>query len=222
MNTDFLPKDGVIFFNKIKEDAISRGNSIADSELIALEVVKTKLVEKEGKLVAMSNAFKPTTIYTFQMSNPETKVIMNSENEEIVMEAILADTDKNTDGMFFSETELADINEQINLLGSTLPDVDHEKLKMLVAKYGRDDAKIKEEIAKEKGVFKTIKSMIKDGKLWIQTVLDKRYKNHLDKFNSLSIEAFADADTTKRLRNPKYLGFTFTNNPKLKSARIIK
>ena len=53
-------------------------------------------------------------------------------------------------------------------------------------------------------------------------VLDKRYKNHVDKFNSLSIEAFADSDESKRLRNPKYLGFTFTNNPKLKSAKIVK
>jgi hypothetical protein len=136
------------------------------------------------------------------------------------MEAILATTDKNTDNKFFTEDELSDISAQINTLGSTLPDVDHEKLQELVKKYGNNYEAIKTEIAKEKGVFKTIRSALKDGKLWIQAVLDKRYKNLVQKFGSLSIEALADADVTGRLRQPKYLGFTFTNNPKLKAARI--
>ena len=132
----------------------------------------------------------------------------------------MADTNKNTDGDFFTEEELKVIETQINTFGSTLPDVDHEKLNSLVQRYGNNYDAIVAELRKEKGIFKNIKAVFEKGKLWIQAVLDKRYKNHTEKFKGLSIESLAKRDDDGRLRNPKYLGFTFTNNPKLVAAKI--
>jgi hypothetical protein len=109
--------------------------------------------------------------------------------------------------------------DQINTYGSTLPDVDHEKLMTLVKKHGRDQVAIMNSLKNEKGIFKSIKAAVTNGKLWIQAILDKRYKNHTDRFKALSIEAFADVEGD-RLTNPQYLGFTFTNTPKLPGAQI--
>lgn len=215
-----LPQEGKDYFDKIYQMEMTNSGHPAFAERVAFEMVKQKLVEKDGKLVANSSQFTPVKIYTFEMIGFESKIIMNSDNEEFVMEAVLATTDKNTEGKFFSNEELDSIASQINALGSTLPDVDHEKLNMLVQKYGNNYQAIQAEISKEKGVFKTIRSAIQDGKLWIQAVLDKRYKNIVQKFSGLSIEALADSDETGRLHNPKYMGFTFTKTPKLNDTRI--
>lgn len=219
---EILPKEGVMLFEDVKSSFINKGYSNAVSEEAAWKAVKSKLVNSSSGFFAMSESFKPVKFYTFEMKDSQTKVVMNANTEEILLEAVLASTEPNSEGYFFTDEELELITKQINESGSTLPDVDHELLKELVKVYGRNDELIRQKIASRKGVFKSIKSLVKDGKLWIQASLDKRYKNHVDKFNSLSIEAFADSDESKRLRNPKYLGFTFTNNPKLKSAKIVK
>lgn len=216
--TDVLPIEAQQLFVEVFNREKTAGFPDAVSFEIAWLVIKSKFKQVEGYWVAMSEA---ATLYTFDMSDTETKVIMNSENEEIVIEAILADNTANTDGKFFTETELQDIATQINTFGSTLPDVDHEKLKGLVQKYGNNVEAIKAELQREKGIFKTIKAIVDKGKLWIQAALDKRYKNHTEKFKKLSIEAVADKGDNGRLINPKYLGFTFTNVPKLPGADIV-
>jgi hypothetical protein len=215
-----LPLSGVKYFNDVYNKALSNGSSEGVALGVAWSAVKNKLVVQGGSLVAMSDNFETPTLFSFKMSQPEINVVMNSETEEIILDAILADTTPNTEGKFFTDEELQSISEQINVMGSTLPDVDHEKLNSLVKKFGNNYDAIVAELKKEKGIFKNIKATFEKGKLWIQAVLDKRYKNHTEKFKSLSIEALAKSDDNGRLRNPKYLGFTFTNNPKLKAARI--
>lgn len=215
-----LPKDGVQLFDELFLSQKQLGNSDSVAINVAWNVIKPKLKDEGGKLVAMSGAFIPPKIHSIMTSEPELKVVMNSETEEIILDAVLADTDKNTDGDFFTEEELRSIETQINTFGSTLPDVDHEKLNSLVKKYGNNYDAIVAELKREKGIFKNIKAVFEKGKLWIQAVLDKRYKNHTEKFKGLSIESLAKRDSSGRLKNPKYLGFTFTNNPKLKAAKI--
>lgn len=215
-----LPSDGKQLFDEVYNYERSSGNSDDLATSVAWGVIKSKMVEKDGQLVAMSGMFIPPKIYSFVLDEPEVKVVMNSETEEIIMDAVLADTSKNTEGDYFTEEELKEIESQINTMGSTLPDVDHEKLNSLVRKYGNNYDLIVGELRNQKGIFKNIKAVFDKGKLWIQTTLDKRYKNHINKFKGLSIESLAKRDSTGRLRNPKYLGFTFTNTPKLKAAKI--
>lgn len=215
-----LPSSGVKYFEDVYNTCLSNGSSEGVAVEVAWSAVKSKLVQGNGSLVAMSDNFETPTLFSFEMSQPEISVVTNSETEEIILDAILADTTPNTEGKFFTDEELLSISEQINSLGSTLPDVDHEKLNRLVKKYGNNYDAIVSELNKEKGIFKSIKASFEKGKLWIQAVLDKRYKNHVNKFKGLSIESLAKSDETGRLRNPRYLGFTFTNKPKLKAARI--
>lgn len=215
-----LPSDGKQLFNEIYDLQRQQGSSDSVAVNVAWNIVKSKMQPKGDSLVAMSGSFIPPKIHSITMDSPEVTVVMNSETEEIILDAVLADTNKNTDGDFFTEEELKVIETQINTFGSTLPDVDHEKLNSLVKRYGNNYDAIVAELKKEKGIFKNIKAVFDKGKLWIQAVLDKRYKNHTEKFKGLSIESLAKRDDSGRLKNPKYLGFTFTNNPKLSAAKI--
>lgn len=215
-----LPEAGQKVFVEVYNESYSRDPSLAFAT--AWNIVKSKFQEVDGHIVANSSAFEVPKLYTFHLQEATTKIVMNSETEEVVLEAVLASTDPNTEGKFFTEEDLAVIDEQINMYGSTLPDVDHEHLKAIVRKVGNHPELIRAEIKKSKGVFKTIKSVLRDGKLWIQAFLDKRYKNHVGKFTQLSIEALADSDGSNRLKNPNYLGFSFTNNGKIGNARIDK
>lgn len=215
-----LPSDGKQLFNEIYDFQRLHGSSDSVAVNVAWNIVKEKMQPRGDSLVAMSGSFITPKIHSISMDSPEVKVVMNSETEEIILDAVLADTNKNSDGDFFTEEELKDIEGQINVMGSTLPDVDHEKLNSLVKRYGNNYDAIVSELRKEKGIFKNIKAVFDKGKLWIQAVLDKRYKNHTEKFKGLSIESLAKRDDSGRLRSPKYLGFTFTNNPKLVAAKI--
>lgn len=214
-----LPPAGLELFLELYNSAFKNYNEDTAFQM-AWEGVKLKF-QREGDNIVIHNHYYQAEpeVHSLEMSPEETNIAINSETEEIIMDAVLADTNPNSDGKFFSEKELVALAEQINVFGSTLPDVDHEKLMGLVKKYGRDSESIRLALKNEKGLMKTIKASVEKGRLWIRAVLDKRYKNHLEKFKGLSIEAFADVENGE-FKNAEYLGFTFTNNPKLKGARI--
>jgi cation transport regulator ChaB len=215
-----LPEKGQAVFLEVFNNSYNKHKSEAQAFATAWSVIKGRFNKVDGKYVANSKDFTVPTLYSFSLSEPTTKVIMNADIEEIVMEAVLATDERNTEGKYFTTEELGQIAEQININGSTIPDTEHEVLQTLIKTYGHNYDKIRNELKNKKGIMKSIKAAVEDGKLWIQAVLDKRYKNHLEKFKGLSIEAVADADITGRLKNPMYLGFTFTNNPKLRNAQI--
>jgi len=214
-----MPESALKLFIEIYNLEKNAGLSDATSFEIAWLVIKKRFTLVEGFWVAMSKDFETPKLYSFNM-NVEGGIVMNSETEELVLDAVLADTSMNSKGQYFSEEDLKNISEQINTFGSTLPDVDHEKLMELIRTHGADVDTIREQLKKSKGIFKTIQATLKKGKLWIQATLDKRYKNHTENFKGLSIEALGDKQVDGRVKDPQYMGFTFTNNPELKAAQI--
>ena len=226
-----LPIEGKKFYQDVYLNTFTRTGDSILAEQVAVELVKNKLVKQDGMLVAMSESFVKPKLYTFSLDTNTLQVVNNAETGEITIDAILANTQPNVEGDFFTEVELHQLCKQINEEGSTNPDTEHELLKklesmmpLLRSKYGTDEEAIKQafknEMVKGKGMFKSIKSAVKDGKLWIQAKLDKSYKTIVSKLNGLSIEALAN-NVDGRMTNPKYVGFTFTNTPKLKGARVL-
>ena len=209
-------------FYKVTFKKIFDGSNAAKAHAIAWTATKNRLKHTHGQYVALTEDFIAPTLYTFDLSYEPSGLVMNNVNEEIVMEAVLANTDYNSKGQYFTEVELQELAEQINVQGSGMPDIDHQKLIELAAKYGKDTDKIMAEVKREKGIFKQIKAMVHNGKLWIQQHLDKRYKNHVDKDTKLSIEVFADVDKhTGRLSSPRYVGYTLTKKPSIKSLPAV-
>lgn len=215
-----LPDAAKSAFIEVFNNSYNKHKSEAQAFATAWSVIKQRFRKVDGKYVAMSEDFKNPVLYTFQLSEPTTKIVMNADIEEIVMDAVLATDEVNTDGKYFTIQELEELAMQINTSGSTLPDVDHEVLSNLIKAHRNNYDRIKTELYQRKGIMKSIKAVVDKGKLWIQATLDKRYKNHIDRFKGLSIEAVADSDESGRLTHPTYLGFTFTNTPKLPSAQI--
>lgn len=235
MNSLFkaLPKSGQKYFHEVYAASRNRGSSVSVAEATAVEMVKKKLVRQDGMLIAMSEAFETPKLYTFELQTNDLNVVQNAETGELLIEGILADTTLNTEGQRFDSESLNEICEQINTFGSSNPDEDHEILDIakkhlpeLIMKHNHDKEKVKAEFAQimneRKGVFKNIKGMVKDGKLWIQAVLDKRYTNTLKKYGKMSIEALAVDNGSGVLKKPKYIGFTFTDKPKLVGAQLTR
>jgi hypothetical protein len=148
-------------------------------------------------------------------------IVRNADDGSVEFDAVLATTEpRRTDGAMFTEEALSDLADQINREGSSFPDVDHATLARLEQQYGFDVDALIAAVKREKGVFKSIKAAVKNGKLWIRASLDKRYHNYVGRFKNLSVEAAAIKTADNRLLRPRYIGFTFTNTPQLAGAKI--
>ena len=161
--------------------------------VIIFRFITKKHFRKEGPMwVANSKDFIEPQVYRFQIQEPEQMVVTNSDDgDEIIIDAILADTTpRKGDGRWFTPDALQAIADQINSL------------------------------AKEKGMFRKIKAAVKDGKLWIKAWLDARYREIIQLYKFLSIEALANPMPDGSLEDPDYLGFTFSDKPRLPDAQI--
>ena len=219
-----LPGEGQNMFLEVYNESFKKNDSESQAMTVAWNVVKKKFKKIDNKWIARSEDFVAPQFYTFELEATGKELIMNDENGEIVLDAVLASTMKNTDGRYFEIEDLEYLASQINEKGSTLPDEEHTILKEISGDYIAqlmDDDELYNKFKERKGIFKNIKAAVKDGKLWIRANLDKRYKNHAAKFSSLSIEAIGK-NVNNRIVKPYYMGFTFTDTPKVRDARIVK
>ena len=218
---NLLPEEGKKFYDASYLKLLVSTEDPVLAEEGATALVKARLVEREGVLVANSESFAPVKVFQFSLEPREGEVIIKNSEDGIELDAVLATTEgRRTDGARFTVESLEELAAQINSEGSTFPDVDHQTLTKLEEQYAFDMDGLMAAIKREKGVFRSIKAAVKEGKLWIKAFLDKRYKNYSDKFKNLSIEAAALKTADNRLVKPKYIGFTFTNNPQLPGAGI--
>jgi hypothetical protein len=207
---------------EVYNDSLSLNDDPVLSLEIAWEVVKSRLLPTDSGFMVCSSEFEEPKLYSFELEPVEEMIIKNSaDSEELELDAVLATTEpRKTDGKYFTIEELNELAEQINQDGSSLPDVNHDMLNMLVQKHGPNYQALVNEIKHKKGMFRNIRATVHDGKLWIKAYLDKKYSEYVRRFRGLSIEALGKTDMFGRIRKPKYLGFTFTNNPQLPGAGL--
>ena len=221
----FMPKPAQDYYKAVYEDSLARtGDSLLASK-VAWNMVKMRLKFREdGTIEAMEIDFIDPKLISMPMEPVNEVLVQNSANGEIELDAVLATTERQRkDGGYYTEVELEQLAAQINAEGSSLPDIEHEVLENLKRQYNYNPELVANAIKRgEKGLFKTITATVRDGRLWIKAFLDKRYKNHVDKFKFLSIEALSKRAADGRLFDPLYLGFTFTGNPQLAGAGIAQ
>lgn len=217
-----LPPEGLSFYQEVFMNSYQRSHDDLLAHQVAWAATRKRLREVDGQLIANAIDFAPYQLFSFDTEAADEVIIKNTDSGELELDILLANTNpRKTDGKWFSEEDLNALAEQINTDGSTLPDVDHSTLNKLQARFGNDLNAITANIKREKGVFKSIKAIVRDGKLWVKAFLDKRYKNYVDSFSKVSIEAIGKVDpSTKRIVNPRYLGFTFTHTPNLAGVGI--
>lgn len=216
-----LPQAGQKMYADVYKKSFSKHGDDVLASNVAWAIVKSRFQKQDQGFVAMDSHFKPVEMFKFDVEAKDELLIKNGEDGEVIVEGVLADTSRNTEGKYFAEEDLMSIAEQINKFGSTYPDVEHEKLNEVYDMYFNNPQKVLSELKTRKGLFTSIKAIYEKGKLWIKAHLDKRYKNHISKFRGLSIEAFGKSLPDGRVTNPIYAGFTFTNTPKLKAAQLV-
>lgn len=162
-------------------------------------------------------------IVSTELEAEESELVSFSENGDIVLNAVLAtDLPSKRDGLAYTESSLIDLADQINKRGMTLPDIEHsvyDKVMEETATLEEFKAKLKN----EKGLLTKVKAFVQNGKLLIRAWLDKRYKNHVNKYKSLSLEAHVPMENrvNGKIQKAEVLGFTFTNTPNIPGADIV-
>lgn len=218
-----LPNSGKDFFRKTANNSFERTNNEVLAMKVAWQLTKAKFRRQGNQLVALSSDFIEPVLFQFDLVPSGSELIVNEENGDITIDAVLADnkefTNPSGQKRFFSIEDLQSLANQINEEGSTNPLTGHDEVYKLVMKYGYNYEAIKRELGKNRGFIKNIKAVVEKGKLWIRALLDKRYKNHIQKFKGVSLEAFS-TPVGNRLTNPRHLGFIFTNNPRVEGAQI--
>lgn len=192
--------------------------------LIANQWVSNRFVKTNEGFVANSEDFVGVEYFSFNLDAVDTEIVVNSEDGDIVISAVLSSLDpwfnvKDNNYSTYTEECLKDFESQINTEGLTLPDIEHKEYDEIM-KYANSPEEVVTAIKKRKGLLKNINAKYTEGKLYIQAKLDKRYKNYADMYKSISLEAMAKKSGST-YTGGKILGFTFTNNPANKSAKVL-
>jgi cation transport regulator len=154
---------------------------------VAWSIVKSKFKKVGGKWVAKGMGHG---LFTFEMVNKSDSFIRKADDGEYYLEAVLSDTEPDLVGTRFTEATLKDYAEQINKfgIGGFLTHQDWDDFCMSNSHLD-EQAFVARARTERKGIFKKVKAIFHEGKLWIKALLDKRYINQAQKFNKVSIEA---------------------------------
>lgn len=150
---------------------------------------------------------------TFKPDGEE--LVVRADGDEEFIDFILTDTEEDEYGTAPDEEFLYDLAEQINKQG-IFGDFNHE-LQYRLKEAGISVQSIKERMKNKNGIAKAVKAIVENGKLFIRTTFDKRYKNRILQSKGVSIEgAFVRDKRTNKFIGGSVFGFSFIDNPTLK------
>lgn len=211
-------------WRKVYSEAVTK-YGVDNAELIANAWVTNRLTNNGESYIGNSQDFVGVEVLSFKLEPSKVEFITNSDNGEFIMNATLSSLENWTgpDGnildISYSEDCLKDFESQINTNGLTLPDIEHKEYDEVLKEYGHNPELFVKEISRRKGLLKDIKAKYDNGKLFISAKLDKRYHKYAEFYKNLSLEALAKREGNKYVGG-KIVGFTFTKNPTIKSAKI--
>lgn len=174
----------------------------ADAWLGANTWLKKQIVD----IVTLAATQKVRERLTFTIQ--DNQLVKRTDSGEEYITAVLADIDANLLGEKHTPEVLKKWADQINA-SPIVGDIDHEEYDKILSAAVTDED-VKQLFKDKKGIAKTLKAMYKDGKLYIRAVIDKRYKDVVQKAKGLSLEAVVTRDTTTNtIIDGQILGFTF-------------
>lgn len=164
-------------------------NYAQDSEAVAYGVANKWLASQKEEAVVMRDV---------DFVVEEEQIIQRSIGGVEYTDFLLADNRYDSWGTKYSESFLEKLSSYINTNQDKLnDDFNHEELYKM-QKEGRSKEYIKEHLPKmKKGIMQIIKAIYENGKLYIRTLVNPKYKERVMKAKGVSIEgSFAkDGDT---------------------------
>ena len=206
-----LPQAAQSLYRKAYNNVSGKYDEATTSK-IAWGVVKKKFKKVDGKWIARGLS---SDTFTFTIDTKEGELIQRAENGEFYIEGVLSDTLPDQLGTSFTEQALMDFADQINS-GNIQGGITHQEYNDLIQKYlhlptNEFIARARKE---RKGILKLVKAVYEKGKLWIKALVDKRYANHVRKFNKMSIEAHVPENLRhgNKFLGGTIIGFALDNN----------
>ena len=221
-----LPSTGKAFYLDALNKAKVKGYDDVVSHRIAWSVTKDKFKKNSEGLIALSEDFVKPELLSFSLNSDGAELVINGDGDGFFFEGTLAnvfDSFITSSGFSrkFDEEALLSLAEQINSMGSTMPDFNHSELTKVLESTSDPEA-ILNSLKKRKGLITEIKAVVKDGHLWVRGKLDSRYKSMVNRLKGISIESLATNIKGGLVKGAKYLGFTFTDKPQMKQAKVMK
>lgn len=142
------------------------------------------------------------------------EIVIRAEGDNEFIDFILADLDKDEYGTGYDEDFLVELESQINS-NSLIGDFNHE-LQYRLVEAGVSVEGIKSRMKNKNGIAKAVKAIYENGKLFIRTTFDKRYRNRIQNSKGVSIEgAFVRDKNTNKFVGGTVFGFSFIDDAKL-------
>jgi hypothetical protein len=171
----------------------------------ANQFLQNNLIQES--IIARTKDITPVETFTISLDSSE-QIISRTEDGDEVISFKLADVFEDKFGVKIPEEILQSWADAINSGKTLLGDVDHDYLNQLATK-GLSLQEIKTAMNQKPGIAKTVKAVLDKGRLWVQAVLDKRYKKIVEKSKGVSLEAHIRRDAQGNVVDGSLLGFTF-------------
>jgi len=193
----------------------------AEAALIAANTwLKKNITKKE----TVAKTFSKLQSIKFEIDTSGKSLIKRADNGDEYIDFVLSDNLPDSKGMSMPIKLLKKWAEAINSGISLFGDLDHKEYDELVAS-GLDADEVIEQLraGKQKSIAKSLKAILKKGKLWVRAIIDKRYKKYIKKnANGVSLEAAIITDESGNIVDGDIGGFTFAVDlPKVNPRAVI-
>jgi hypothetical protein len=187
--------------------AISTSVAAKESEQVGFLVANKWLQSnlKKSELKARTEQVRDRIEFILDTSE---ELIKRTVDGEDYVSFKLADVYKDKFGVQLPEEVLQQWAEKINSGEVVLGDVDHEMYDQLL-QAGYTNEQVKHMLKSKPSIAKAVKAIYDKGRLWVRAVIDKRYKNVIQKSKGVSMEAIITRDNNNNIVSGDLLGFTF-------------
>ena len=199
-------------FNKVRK---------AEGEEKASLVANTWLKKQVKKVqaTAKTEGVQVKTLH-FVIDN-NSIMVQKAEDGQDYIDFVLSDNQPDREGFTVPLEILSkwekDINSGLEIVG----DIDHIEYKRLMDGYYSKEEVVAMLKTKPNGIAKAVRAMLKDGKLWVRAIIDKRYKKSIEKAKGVSLEALMVADEKGKVVDGTLAGFTFAVNKEPYNPRAV-
>ncbi len=173
-------------------------------------IVANKWLKNQIKITTTTAKTEQVTREIIRFSVDTKELIKKTDNGEEYISAVLTDNLSDSEGTKLPDEILKKWETHINN-NPIIGDIDHEEYDKLLSS-GLTDEEVQERLREKPGIAKAIKAIYEKGKLWIQAIIDKRYKKVIEKSKGVSIEAIITKDGNGKIIDGDLLGFTFGIN----------
>ncbi len=175
-----------------------------DAAIIAANEWLKKFLQKQV-ILAKSKKIRRLE---FSLEKGDDGFIKKSLDGDDYVSFMLADNLYDLQGDAYNPKLLKKWADQINSGKMLVGDIDHKEYDYIMATTASAE-EIAKKLKSKQGIAKAVKAIYEKGKLWIKAVIDKRYKNVINKSQGVSLEAYVSDWDNNVATDGEIFGFSF-------------